>query len=115
MSRLFEQAHQIPPTTITKIEDRKIGRRPMAIAKGIATRFPTPMNKVGYVKRSLALSSCPGYEATTDVKIGPSPEARTTAEQPYAATRTRIARFRQVCKFRGSVILVSYGWLVFVQ
>lgn len=47
ISRLLEKAHQTPPTTMIKMDTKKIGRLPMAIANGMAIRFPTPMNRVG--------------------------------------------------------------------
>ena len=104
ISKLLEKAHQIPPTTMIKMDSRKTGRRPIAIAKGMAITLPTPMNSVGYVRRSFAFNSSPGYEARIEVKIGPNPEASTTAEQPYAATRMRIAHLRHDGRFKGSVI-----------
>jgi hypothetical protein len=53
--RLVLAAHQTEPMTRSSADVRKTGRRPTAIAIGIAIKFPIPMNRVGYVIRSLAL------------------------------------------------------------
>jgi hypothetical protein len=47
MPRSWEKAHQMPPISMIRIDIRNTGRRPIAIASGIATRFPTPMKRVG--------------------------------------------------------------------
>jgi len=41
-----------------------------------------PMKSVGNVRRSFAFTSCPGYDRRTMEKIGPKPEAKTTAVVP---------------------------------
>jgi hypothetical protein len=48
-------AHQTEPITNIKADAINTGRRPTAIAIGMAIKLPIPMKRVGYVMRSLAL------------------------------------------------------------